>query len=55
MQLGCQGTVVTIATLPPQREQKPQHPHLQMKGGGGDGRGSTLTTRLAISLSGLLF
>lgn len=34
MQLGCQGTVVTIATLPPQREQKPQHPHLQTKGGG---------------------
>lgn len=43
MPLGCQGTVVTIATLPPQREQKPQHPHLQTKAGGGDGRGSTLT------------
>lgn len=33
MRLGCQVTVVTIATLPPQREQKPQHPHLRRRGG----------------------
>lgn len=40
MRLGCQVTVVTIATLPPQREQKPQHPHLRRRGeamGGGCG------------------
>lgn len=48
-QLGCQVTVVTIATLSPWREQKPQHPHLQKRGGEGSSGGSSLTTWPAVS------
>lgn len=48
-QLGCQVTVVTIATLSPWREQKPQHPHLQKRGGEGSNGGSSLTTWPAVS------
>lgn len=41
--------VVTIATLSPWREQKPQPPHLQKRGGEGSGGGSSLTNWQAIS------
>lgn len=52
-QLGCQVTVVTIATLPPWREQKPQHPHLQTRGG--RQWRALFPDHLAVHLLGLFF